>query len=193
MRIMCGRKIWTMIPTKEILSVSTTMIFTILRRNIPTPTATKSINSILSHTPNCLGRWALTFECKPTRRNPIAPIPMSPELMVMELARGRSVAIQKLDIGCKLASAQAERTLTAEEISFARTTPILRLTSGRQDHFTWENGSRLSKVEVFNLFNNKNNINTISGSGTPLFDFDGFIRQGVGDPREAQLSIRLQF
>jgi hypothetical protein len=43
------------------------------------------------------------------------------------------------------------------------------------------------------LFNNKNNINTISGSGTPLFDFDGFIRQGVGDPREAQLSIRLQF
>jgi len=36
------------------------------------------------------------------------------------------------------------------------------------------------KVEVFNLFNNKNNINTISGSGTPLFDFDGFIRQGVG-------------
>jgi hypothetical protein len=51
----------------------------------------------------------------------------------------------------------------------------------------------IPKVEVFNLFNNKNNINTISGSGTPLFDFDGFIRQGVGDPREAQLSIRLQF
>jgi hypothetical protein len=51
----------------------------------------------------------------------------------------------------------------------------------------------IPKVEVFNLFNNKNNINTVSGSGTPLFDFDGFIRQGVGDPREAQLSIRLQF
>jgi hypothetical protein len=51
----------------------------------------------------------------------------------------------------------------------------------------------IPKVEVFNLFNNKNNINTISGSGTPLFDFDGFIRQGVGDPREAQLSIRFQF
>ncbi len=49
------------------------------------------------------------------------------------------------------------------------------------------------KVEVFNLFNNKNNINTVSGSGTPLFDFDGFIRQGVGDPREAQLSVRFEF
>jgi hypothetical protein len=49
------------------------------------------------------------------------------------------------------------------------------------------------KVEVFNLFNNKNSINTISGSGTPLFDFDGYIRQGVGDPREAQLSLRLIF
>jgi len=49
------------------------------------------------------------------------------------------------------------------------------------------------KVEVFNLFNNKNNINTVSGSGTPLFDFDGFIRQGVGDPRQAQLSIRFEF
>jgi len=37
----------------------------------------------------------------------------------------------------------------------------------------------IPRIEVFNLFNNKNNINTISGSGTPLFDFDGFIRQGV--------------
>jgi hypothetical protein len=51
----------------------------------------------------------------------------------------------------------------------------------------------IPKIEVFNLFNNKNNINTVSGSGTPLFDFDGFIRQGVGDPREAQLSVRFEF
>jgi len=51
----------------------------------------------------------------------------------------------------------------------------------------------IPKIELFNLFNNKNNINTISGSGTPLFDFDGFIRQGVGDPREAQLSVRFEF
>jgi Carboxypeptidase regulatory-like domain/TonB-dependent Receptor Plug Domain len=56
------------------------------------------------------------------------------------------------------------------------------------EHFTV-----IPKVEVFNLFNNKNNINTVSGSGTPLFDFDGYIRQGVGDPRQAQLSVRLEF
>jgi Carboxypeptidase regulatory-like domain/TonB dependent receptor/TonB-dependent Receptor Plug Domain len=47
------------------------------------------------------------------------------------------------------------------------------------------------KVEVFNLFNNKNLVNTLS---TPaLFNFDGFLRQGVGDPRQAQLAVRLEF
>jgi hypothetical protein len=47
------------------------------------------------------------------------------------------------------------------------------------------------KAEVFNLFNNANNINTLS---TPaLFNFDGFLREGVGDPRQAQLSARFQF
>jgi hypothetical protein len=61
---------------------------------------------------------------------------------------------------------------------------------------TFQFGERyqlIPRIEVFNLFNNKNNINTLSGSGTPLFDFDGFIRQGVGDPRQAQLSIRFLF
>ena len=48
------------------------------------------------------------------------------------------------------------------------------------------------KLEIFNLFNNKNNINTLT-TGTPVQDFDGFIRQGVGDPRQAQLSIRFLF
>jgi len=47
------------------------------------------------------------------------------------------------------------------------------------------------KLEMFNLFNNKNLVNTLS---TPaLFNFDGFLRQGVGDPRQAQLSIRFLF
>jgi len=46
-------------------------------------------------------------------------------------------------------------------------------------------------VEVFNTFNNKNNVNPLS---TPaLFNFDGFLRVGVGDPRQAQLSVRLEF
>jgi len=47
------------------------------------------------------------------------------------------------------------------------------------------------KLEVFNLFNNKNNVNPLSTPG--LFNFDGFLRQGVGDPREAQLSLRFEF
>jgi hypothetical protein len=47
------------------------------------------------------------------------------------------------------------------------------------------------KIEVFNTFNNKNNINPLSSP--QLFDFNGFLRVGVGDPRQAQLSVRLEF
>ena len=53
----------------------------------------------------------------------------------------------------------------------------------------WEFSQNL--FETFNAFNNKDNVNTVS---TPiLFNFDGFLRQGVGDPREAQLSLRFEF
>jgi hypothetical protein len=46
-------------------------------------------------------------------------------------------------------------------------------------------------VEMFNTFNNKNNINSLS---TPaLLDFNGFLRLGVGDPRQVQLSAKLTF
>ncbi len=46
-------------------------------------------------------------------------------------------------------------------------------------------------VEMFNTFNNKNNVNPLV---TPaLFNFDGFLRLGVGDPRQAQLSVRFEF
>ena len=45
--------------------------------------------------------------------------------------------------------------------------------------------------EMFNTFNNANNINPLS---TPaLFNFDGFLRTGVGDPRQVQLSVKLAF
>jgi Carboxypeptidase regulatory-like domain/TonB-dependent Receptor Plug Domain len=47
------------------------------------------------------------------------------------------------------------------------------------------------RIEVFNTFNNKNNINPLSSP--QLFDFNGFLRVGVGDPRQAQLSVRLEF
>jgi hypothetical protein len=46
-------------------------------------------------------------------------------------------------------------------------------------------------LEMFNTFNNANNINPLS---TPaLFNFDGFLRTGVGDPRQVQLAVKLLF
>ena len=45
--------------------------------------------------------------------------------------------------------------------------------------------------EVFNAFNNKNNLNPLSSPA--LFDFSGFLRTGVGDPLQSQLSLRFIF
>ena len=47
------------------------------------------------------------------------------------------------------------------------------------------------RVELFNLFNNRNNLNPLSSPA--LFDFSGFLRVGVGDPRQAQLALRFTF
>jgi hypothetical protein len=49
----------------------------------------------------------------------------------------------------------------------------------------------IPKIEVFNTFNNTNNVNPLSSP--QLFDFNGFLRVGVGDPRQAQLSVRFEF
>jgi len=46
-------------------------------------------------------------------------------------------------------------------------------------------------VEMFNTFNNDNNINPLVTPG--LFNFDGFLRQGVGDPRQVQLALKFVF
>jgi hypothetical protein len=58
----------------------------------------------------------------------------------------------------------------------------------------------IPQVEMFNTFNNDNFINSLSGAGNQnsltapsLFNFDGFLRQGIGDPRQLQLSLRLKF
>jgi Carboxypeptidase regulatory-like domain len=55
-------------------------------------------------------------------------------------------------------------------------------------------GSRtdiVPSLEMFNTFNNANNVNPLS---TPaLFNFDGFLRQGVGDPRQVQLAVKVTF
>ena len=46
-------------------------------------------------------------------------------------------------------------------------------------------------LEMFNTFNNANNINPLT---TPaLFDFSGFLRTGVGDPRQVQLAVKVAF
>ncbi len=45
--------------------------------------------------------------------------------------------------------------------------------------------------EMFNTFNTENNINPLVTPG--LFNFDGFLRQGVGDPLQLQLGIKLTF
>jgi hypothetical protein len=46
-------------------------------------------------------------------------------------------------------------------------------------------------IEMFNTFNNANNINPLTTPG--LFNFDGFLRQGVGDPRQVQFAVKLTF
>jgi len=46
-------------------------------------------------------------------------------------------------------------------------------------------------IEMFNAFNNKNNVNPLVTPG--LFNFDGFLRQGVGDPLQVQLALRFTF
>jgi hypothetical protein len=46
-------------------------------------------------------------------------------------------------------------------------------------------------LEMFNTFNTENNINPLVTPG--LFNFDGFLRQGVGDPLQLQLGIKLNF
>jgi hypothetical protein len=54
-----------------------------------------------------------------------------------------------------------------------------------------KNSALIPTVEMFNTFNNANNVNTLS---TPaLFNFDGFLRLGVGDPRQLQLALRYTF
>jgi hypothetical protein len=46
-------------------------------------------------------------------------------------------------------------------------------------------------IEMFNTFNNANNINPLVTP--PLFNFDGFLRVGVGDPWQLQLAVKFNF
>ncbi len=46
-------------------------------------------------------------------------------------------------------------------------------------------------IEMFNTFNTANNLDPTIGSA--LFDFSGFLRSGVGDPRQVQLAVKFTF
>jgi hypothetical protein len=54
-----------------------------------------------------------------------------------------------------------------------------------------ERYSLIPTIEMFNTFNNKNLVNPLTTPG--LFNFDGFLRQGVGDPRQLQLAAKFTF
>ena len=55
-------------------------------------------------------------------------------------------------------------------------------------------GDRFSIIPTIEMFNTLNNDNLINPLTTPgLFNFDGFLRQGVGDPRQVQLSVKVTF
>jgi hypothetical protein len=55
-------------------------------------------------------------------------------------------------------------------------------------------GNRYEVIPTFEMFNTFNNANNINPLVTPaLFDFSGFLRLGVGDPRQVQLSVKFVF
>lgn len=93
---------------------------------------------------------------------------------------------------------------SAQPISAARSAASPARNSLRKDNkyfsFDWrlqrpfkfgERFALVPIVEMFNTFNNANNINPLSTPG--LFNFDGFLRTGVGDPRQLQLAIKFTF
>jgi len=49
----------------------------------------------------------------------------------------------------------------------------------------------IPSLEMFNTLNNANNVNSLTTAA--LFNFDGFLRQGVGDPRQVQLAVKFTF
>jgi hypothetical protein len=60
-----------------------------------------------------------------------------------------------------------------------------------QRPFAFGRAEVIPSLEMFNTFNNANNVNPLTT--VALFNFDGFLRQGVGDPRQVQLAVRITF
>ncbi len=58
--------------------------------------------------------------------------------------------------------------------------------------FRW--ADRYALEPIFEVFNVTNKHNIIQSAGTNLFfNFDGTIRSGLGDPRQAQVGLRFTF
>jgi hypothetical protein len=68
---------------------------------------------------------------------------------------------------------------------------VLDFGIARPIHFHDNKFQLIPRAEIFNAFNNRNNLNPLSSPA--LFDFSGFLRFGVGDPLQAQLSLRFTF
>ena len=63
-----------------------------------------------------------------------------------------------------------------------------------QRPFRWGADGRFALIpifEMFNSFDNENNFDPLTGN--LLFDFSGFLRQGVGDPLQVQLAVKFVF
>ena len=98
---------------------------------------------------------------------------------------------------------RGERAIQPSDRICANSTILERNTLRRHNEFfTWDvklarpfeiGGGRTFEpvLEVFNLTNAENSLDTAHGS--LLFNFDGSIRSGLGDTRRAQLGARLRF
>ena len=92
---------------------------------------------------------------------------------------------QPLTIGVRTPTNPARNTARKDNAYFSFDWRIQR-------PFRWgERFAIIPVIEMFNTFNNANNINPLITPG--LFNFDGFLRQGVGDPRQVQLAVKFTF
>ena len=89
-------------------------------------------------------------------------------------------------------AARAERRGSRPQLGPEGQRATSRSTGGCSGRSASASGPQIIPIlEMFNTFNNANNINPLS---TPaLFNFDGFLRQGVGDPRQVQLAVKFTF
>lgn len=108
--------------------------------------------------------------------------------------------------------ARAAQPATPSTLALVGTTRTNRNTLRKDNKFTtfdWrlsrvfhltETVDLIPQIEMFNTFNSDNFVNSSflpgnqsSLTAPSLFNFDGYLRQGIGDPRQVQLSVRLRF